>query len=367
MSLTRNGARRWGWWVAVAAVVVGAVVLAGPGPSADSGPQGTLALRRLLAGMGLTVRTANRPPAGGGIFVLLADLRTGAQAHNLLGWVQDGGTLVVADPGSTTLGQAGLGPTARVGHYSFGPPKVAPGCITPETAGIRSIAVDPADFALEAAPGAVACFPISGGAFELAQPLGQGRLIALGGFSPFTNALLDNASNAAFAVELFGSAPGPVVFGPPFPPGAPPPPSLWHLLPLWAKALVFQVVLALVAFAAVSSRRFGAPAVERLPSPVPASELVEAVGRLYRSSRAVGFAGDTLRSFTVRRIQRRFGAGRGAPDVEALAAQVSGAAGMDLDTVRRLLGGPPPSDDAELIALGRDLEELGRRVEESVL
>lgn len=358
--------RRW-WWGLVPLVLLGAVVLAGPGPSSDAGPQGTLALRRLLAGMGLTVRTANGPPSGAGVFVLLADLRSDRQAGALLGWVQDGGTLVIADPGSTTLGQAGLQPSARVGHYSFGPPTVAPGCVTPETAGIASLAIDPADQVLGAVPGAVACFPISRGSFELAQPLGQGRLIALGGFSPFTNALLNKADNAAFAVQLFGSAPGPVVFGPAVPPGAAPPPSLWHLLPLWAKAVLVQIVLALVAYAAVASRRLGAPVVERLPSPVPASELVDAVGRLYRSARAVGYAGDTLRRFTVRRLQRRFGAGRGAPELEALAAQVSGAAGIDVDIVRRLLGGPPPVDDAELIALGRDLEELGRRVEESVL
>lgn len=359
--------RRWWWWGLVGVVLLGAVVLAGPGPSPDTGPQGTLALRRLLAGMGLSVRTADRPPSGGGVFVLLADLRSDQQAGELLGWVQDGGTLVIADPGSMTLGQAGLQPTARVGHYSFGPPTVAPGCVTPETVGIAALAIDPADQVLGAVPGAVACFPISRGSFELTKPLGQGHLIALGGVSPFTNALLNKADNAAFAVQLFGSAGGPVVFGPAVPPGAAPPPSLWHLLPPWAKAVLIQIVLALVAFAAVASRRFGAPVVERLPSPVPASELVDAVGRLYRSSRAVGYAGDTLRRFTVRRLQRRFGAGPGAPDVGVLAAQVSRAAGMDLDAVRELLGGPAPSDDAGLIALGRDLEELGRRVEESVL
>lgn len=359
--------RRWIWWVVVAAVLLGGVVLAGPGPSADNGPQGILALKRLLAGMGLTVKTANRPPTGGGVFVLVADLRSEDEAKDLLGWAQDGGTLVIADPGSNTLTEAGMAPTARVGHYSFGPPKLAPGCVTPETVGIGSVAIDPADQVLGPVPGAVGCFSISGGAFELDQPVGQGRLIALGGISPFTNALLNNADNAAWAVQLFGSAPGPVVFGPAFPPGAPPPPSLFDQLPLWARAVALQIVIALVAFALVSSRRFGAPMPEHLPAPVPASELVDAVGRLYRSSRAVGFAGDTLRRFTLRRLQRRFGAGRGAPDVDALAAQIAPAAGMELDTVRRLLGGPAPADDAQLIALGRDLEELGRRVEETVL
>src|SRR6266542_4404050 len=63
-------------------------------------PGGTLALRRLLAGMGHQVRDADAPPQGPAVFVLLADLRGPEEADDLMGWARTGGTLVIAAPSS---------------------------------------------------------------------------------------------------------------------------------------------------------------------------------------------------------------------------------------------------------------------------
>jgi hypothetical protein len=344
-------------------------VLSGPSAGGDGGPQGTLALRRYLAAMGLTVRNGATPPDGPGVFVLLTDLRDTKQAGELVSWARAGGTLVVADPESETAAGAGVGTVGRVGHYAFGPAKLAPGCVTPEIDGVHTLAVDAGDSVLASGPGGVGCFPISEGAFEVTAPTGSGKVVVLGGISPLTNALLGKADNAAFARGVFGAG-GPVVFGPPLPPGAAGPRGLVGSLPAGARIVLFQIALAAVIFAFVRGRRFGRPTFEEIPSPVPSGELVHAVARLYRSARARAFAGDTLRRGTRRRLRARLGlgpeppAGPGGAD-EALSSTVAQLSGSDPEQVQRLLRGPGPATEEELITLGRELEELRRRVEGS--
>ena len=109
----------------LAALVVAGAVLSGPSAGDGGGPHGTLALRRYLGAMGLTVRNAATPPDGPGVFVLLTDLRDADQAGDLVSWVRAGGTLVVADPESESAAAAGVGTVRRVGHYAFGPAKLA--------------------------------------------------------------------------------------------------------------------------------------------------------------------------------------------------------------------------------------------------
>jgi hypothetical protein len=361
--MTASRRRTWVVLAGLALVALAAVLVAGPGPGADAGPQGTLALRRLLDRMGLSVTNAGRPPAAPAVFVLLEDLRSTDQAQALLDWAHDGGTLVVTDPSSAVLADAGIATPGLVGLGS----NLAPDCVTPESAGGGALAVDGTDSLLSArAPGMVGCFPKGGDYFEISDAIGSGRLVVLGGASPFTNALLNHAGNAAFAVQLFGSAGGRVAFGPALPPGASSK-GLWQTLPLRAQVILIQIGVAAVAFAAFRARRFGKPPVERLPAPVPAGELVDAVGRLYRASRATGFAGDVTRAFILRRLQARTGAGGMFTPVDpgALSSTLAGLSGRDEESVRRLVAGPPPANDDELIALGRELEELRRQVEDS--
>jgi hypothetical protein len=326
--------------------------------------------------MGSAVRTADTPPDGPAVFVLIKDLRDANQASDLVSWARAGGTLVVADPQSETAAAAGVATVGRVGHYAFGPTNLAPGCVAPEIAGVHTLAVDAGDSVLESDAGAVGCFPISGGTFEVTAPVGRGKVVVFGGISPLTNALLGKADNAAFAQGVFGSG-GPVVFGPPLPPGGSPPKGLLGSLPAAARVVLFEVVLATVVFAFVRGRRFGKPTFERIPSPVPSGELVHAVARLYRSARARAFAGDALRRGTRRRLRSRLGlgpeppaAGTGAPAAgtgvdEDLSSTVAQLSGSNPDHVRQLLHGPGPTTEEELIALGRELEELRRRVEGS--
>jgi hypothetical protein len=314
--------------------------------------------------MGLTVRDAGMPPDGPGVFVLLTDLRDASQAGDLVSWTRAGGTLVVADPQSETAAAAGVATVARVGHYAFGPAKLTPGCVTPEITGVHTLAVDAGDSVLASGAGGVGCFPISGGTFEVDAPVGSGKVVVLGGMSPLTNALIGKADNAAFARGVFGAG-GPVVFGPPLPPGGTRPKGLVGSLPAGARVVLFQIALAAVIFAFVRGRRFGRATFEDIPSPVPSGELVHAVARLYRSARARAYAGDALRRGTRRRLRARIGLGPEPGADEGLSSTVAQLSGSHPDHVQRLLHGPGPTTDEELIALGRELEELRRRVEGS--
>ena len=65
--------RPWVLLGVLAVLIVAGAVPAGPSGSDDRGPHGTLALRRCLEAVGGTVRTADTPPDGPAVFVLLND------------------------------------------------------------------------------------------------------------------------------------------------------------------------------------------------------------------------------------------------------------------------------------------------------
>ena len=65
--------RPWVLLGVLAVLIVAGAVLAGPSGSDDRGPHATLALRRCLEAVGGTVRTADTPPDGPAVFVLLND------------------------------------------------------------------------------------------------------------------------------------------------------------------------------------------------------------------------------------------------------------------------------------------------------
>ncbi len=360
--------------VLLAAAVVGIMIavlalLGTPGQAGapDQGPRGTLALRRLLAGMGAEVRDEASPPTPPATYVLLSDLRDDAASRSLLAWVSLGGRLVVADPASRVAGLLGISAEGPVGGAFSSASSVVPGCALPETIGVGAIWVAWDDAALLHAPAsAVECFRLGHGAYELSIARGWGTVVLLGGSSPFTNALIADGDDARFALGVLGgSGGGTVVFGPPLPPGTSrAPTSLWAALPAPAKAALTGLALALVAAIVVAGRRLGRPVPEEPPSPIPASELAGAVAGLYRRSRAVGHAGRRLRQAARDRIGRRLGLppGTGAEEVVRAATRAEGA---DEDRISAALSGAEPASDDELIELGKRLEEVVRVVESS--
>jgi hypothetical protein len=239
---------------------------------------------------------------------------------------------------------------------------VTPGCLAPEVAGVRSVEVVASDGGLESAsPRSVGCFAIGSGDYLVHRPFGRGVIVALGGWSFLTNEFLRQADNAVLARDVMG--PGPVVFGPPVPPGrAARGRGIWASLPRRAKVVLVLLALSVVAFALVRARRLGRPVLEEPVSPIPGTELVAAAAALYRRSRASAYCGTLLRTETATRLSRRLGVPRDSgPD--ALARAVASTTGRAEEDVRHAFEGPEPHDDEELMALGRELEEIARSVE----
>jgi hypothetical protein len=262
-----------------------------------------------------------------------------------------------------------LGMTAseRIGGV-FGTSSLSPGCAAPEAANVATLIVRVSDMGLaRTGPRETACFSRSGRAYAVVTREGAGTVVVLGGPSALTNDLLDDGDNASFAAQALSSG-GPVVFGPALPSqaagaGQPRSPGLWSLLPPRAKAAILALAIAALAFALARARRMGRPMLEEPIAPIPASELVRAAGRLYRSARAAGFAGRLLRQGAARRMARRIGVPPGTSP-EDLVTHLPLPPGEEGRALREALTGPEPASDDNLIALGREIERLRVRVEE---
>jgi hypothetical protein len=211
-------------------------------------------------------------------------------------------------------------------------------------------------------PGAAACYPSAGG-YLMAQYASQGRTITvLGSGDPLTNQYLASGGDAALALNLLRQAR--TIYWVVPPPGAAPPAatgqaSLTSLVPWPVHLIVIQLAVAALLAAAWRARRLGPLVAERLPVVVRASETVEGHGRLYRARRARDRAAGELRRAARDRISRSVGAQ--ATDTQTIAART----GESPDDVTALLYGPPPGNDAQLVALADDLDTLERKVRQS--
>src|SRR5665647_2284492 len=94
---------------------------------------------------------------------------------------------------------------------------------------------------------------------------------------------------------------------------------------------------------------------------VRAAETTLGRGRLYRRARSRGHAGAALRAGTARRAAARVGLPRSAGATDVIDA-LARATGRPIEQVAGLLYGPPPTDDAGLLQLARQLDELESEV-----
>ncbi|RAV09134.1 hypothetical protein DQP55_17960 [Mycolicibacterium sp. GF69] len=194
----------------------------------------------------------------------------------------------------------------------------------------------------------------------------DGRDITVVGNSDFmTNGGLPKEGNAALAMNLAGTQQRMIWYAPQFTEGeAQGGATLFELAPEQVSWIVWQLVAVVVLVAAWKGRRIGPLVAERLPVVVRASETVEGRGRLYRSRRARDSAADALRTAALQRMRPRLGLGADN-DPTAVVQAVCAHCGVHPQTVARILFGPPPGDDAELVNLARELDNIERQVTHS--
>lgn len=355
MTLRVRARRARGPLVVGALVVLAAVVLAVLGARAGQGllepdgvdPSGSGALVAVLREQGIRVDVVTRPEdvvaTGPDTTVLVAfPARLGTTGRVAL--AHSGSDVVLVAPDAPTL--EALAPGVRASQT---PPDLlttgvvpTPACPLPAALAAGPLVLDGAVY--EVTPPAIGCYPAAGVA-----PLAvSGRTVVVGSAAPFTNAELDRDTNAALAMNLLGAHPRVLWYLPA--PGADGEASLADLVPrgwLWGTVML---LLAGGAAALWRGRRLGPVVAERLPVRVPAAETTRGRAALYRRLGARGRAAAILRADARRRLAARRGLPSDAP-TEALAPGV----GKDL------LDGPDPTDDAALVRLAEDLDELVRR------
>jgi hypothetical protein len=330
------------------------------GPPLDpnsTSPDGAKALAELLDRLGTVVHQAATAPAvgSGGVALVLQDRLDAQGDRHLVDWVRAGGTLVAADLElvarfAAPARQPGPGGLVSLQGNLFAD------CSSPAVAGVTSIEIA-TGVALRPPPGATGCFhPPDGGAYLLVQAFGAGQLVLLGGPDVWTNAHLGQQDNSVLAADLLAPvAPGPPlewIVGPRAGSGHK---TLLQLMPPRVKEGLIQLLVALAVLALWRARRLGRPVTETPVVELPGSELVVAVGNLLQQGGRYDDAAVTLRAAVRRGISDQLGVPAGA-SLETVATVVAARTGLDPNMILATVAGPPPTGDAELVALARQVD-----------
>ncbi|MEU7558220.1 DUF4350 domain-containing protein [Streptomyces eurythermus] len=388
-STAPTGRRLWtrtrGIALAVVLILAAAVAMAAVRSTARHGeldprsadPYGSRAVAELLAQQGVSTRvvtTLEQARAATGpdttLLVAVPDRLTHRQQDRLHSAMADsGGRTVLVAAGSWSIERLAPGVTAD--PAVSGDSTLAPDCALPEAR--RAGTADTGGVRYTTAHlDADSCYPSERLATLLRLPAasGSGDTVVLGAPDILYNDRLDEQGNASLALQLLGSRHHLVWYLPSLSDASGAPTGdqkgFFDLLPsgwLWATLQLF-IAAALAAF--WRARRFGPLVAEKLPVVIRASETTEGRARLYRKANARDRAADALRSATRTRLAPLAGvpvAQAHTPEalLPALSARLSGD-GQDLHS---LLFGPPPGDDAALIALTDQLDALEREVRRS--
>ncbi|MFE7860349.1 DUF4350 domain-containing protein [Streptomyces sp. NPDC057403] len=358
---------------AVAIAVVRSDVRHGELDPRSVDPYGSRAVAEILADHGVTTRVvttlagaraAARPNTT--LLVTVPDRLTQRQQSALHAAIAgSGGRTVLVAPGSSSVEKLVPGVTADPAT-SFDS-TLAPGCGLPaaqragkaDTGGIRYTTTH-----LDAAK----CYRSERLAtlLRIPQTSGNGDTIVLGAPDILLNDRLDKQGNASLALQLLGSRPHLVWYLPSLSDSSATgggEKSFLDLLPsgwLWG---TLQLFIAAALAALWRARRLGPLVPEKLPVAIRASETVEGRARLYRKANARDRAATALRSTTRTRLAPLVGVPVSqAHTPETLLPALSAHLRGDGQSLHPLLFGPPPSDDAALIALADQLDALEREV-----
>lgn len=326
-----------------------------PSSTSADGAKAVVELVELLASM----EVLDEVPGGEVDTALVLQDRFDREALDaLIDWVRDGGTLVVADAGSTS--------TPAVAGTLTGEVDVA--CTGDVPPGLRELRrLDVGDgFALDVPAGAGSCGPAGAGAFVVVEDEGAGRIVSVGGPDAFTNRNLDEADNAVLAAALLAPDAGTrsAFLRPSLLVGRGEE-TLVDLIGTPVRAALAQLVVAFGVLALWRARRLGRPVEEPLAVPIESSELTQAVARLLARADRPARAAAVLRDRARRDLSGPLGLGLDAPAdevVEAIARRTS----LRADQARRAATDPVTSDDdlvevAALLTQIRKETSHGRR------
>ena len=361
--------RRWLPWIVVAAGIALAVAIAGGGgndtgrpydPTSTS-PSGTKALVDTLRQLDVDVSLdAAAPTARTTALLVLVDAMSDGQRRAITSWVEEGGTLVVADRESP------LNPfrAARPTILGLVQRDLDRHCDVAALQQVRHVVVPNAAL-LRVRPPATGCFTSGADAWLVTQPQGRGNLVVIGGADAFTNDALGDGDNGLLAVTLLAPTTSAHVQVLPLPAPGGGRKTLTDLISDNVKLALLQLGIAFLFYAWWRARRLGRPVREAQPVEIPGSELVAAVGRLFQRAHARAHAADLVRDGARRSLAQRMGLAPDAP-VTDVADAVAARTGRPPDEVAAVLGGPEPTDERSLMTLTQETERLTREVSGAV-
>jgi hypothetical protein len=323
-----------------------------PSSSYTTDGAGTAAYAELLAAAGHAVaplrgQLTGSLPRGITLFVLDPETLAPEEIDALREYVEGGGRLVI-----------GGDPAAWLDDLVPSPPEVvergivAPGdgrpvarvlAPAPETAGVDAITVDGAT-TFRGGSG----LPIVGdddGEVATLQDVGDGRVILLADTSMLHNALLDEADNAAFGLDLAGPINTPVYFA-----------EGVHgygtstgfaAIPLEWRIALFGLALAALVWMFAAGHRIGAPEDASRELPPPRSAYVEALATTLARAGRPAEAVAPVRAAARERLARRAGLGADASLEEIRQAAASVLAPEEVEAVFTDSG-----DDQSIITAG---------------
>ena len=339
----------------VAAVLVGAYLTAArqtQGPPLDptsTAPDGAKAVVELVDALAAMEVRDEVPDAGIDTALVLQDRFDRDAEQALLAWVRAGGTLVVADAGSTTTPPVVGAATGQVDVDCAG--DVPPGLGAAQRLEVGD------GLLLEVPTGAASCGPSGDGAFVVVEPQGAGRIVAVGGPDAFTNRNLDEADNAVLAAALLAPDAGSrsAFLRPSLLVGSGDR-SLVDLVDTPVRAALAQLVVAFLVAALWRGRRLGRPVAEPQPVPIESSELTQAVARLLGRADRPGRAAAVLRDRARRDLSGPLGIPLDASG-DAVVDAITRRTGLTDAEARRAALDPVTSDD-DLVAVAALLTQI---------
>jgi hypothetical protein len=328
-------------------------------PTSDA-PDGTSGFLLLLQEVGASPSVvAAVPGPDDATALLLKDTMSDDQRASLARWVEQGGDLVVADPGSALA--------ARVGGDLNEGDRIERGqCDLPGAGKVASIrtAQGVADLSLappvryRAVEGGTSCFD----RYVVRQARGAGTITSVGGAEPFVNGLLATDDGSTLALDLLAPTDAEhVAVIDVVPQAGTGSESLLDLIAPRVTQAFGLAVVAFVVFAIHRGRRLGRPVIEHQRVAIPGSGLVTAVGRLQQRTGASDRAAAALRADTRRAIVRQLGLPATATPT-TIGEVVAARTGLDAARVASALADGAVPDERWLVALTNELDRIRQEV-----
>ena len=351
----------------------------------NPGPRGAQAVAEVLREHGVEVTVVRsqrelldqRVGPGTSVVVTRTEELSGATARTALRHARRADRVVLAQPEATVVSALDLPVDAKrstayremTAHCSGPAPAGAP---TPARTGER-LSRGEVLYTPRAGAGAHVCFPPDAsfaaggdrGGYLVSVPAHGDRrapVVLHGSTEALQNGTITEADNAAVTLRALGASPHLIWYVADFTDvaaadqSAPVP-----LFPAWFAPALTLVATAVAAMMVWRGRRLGRLVTEPLPVVVRAVETTESRGRLYRRSRDRGRAAAVLRADTRQQLTAYLGlpSTTPAPEVAAAAAAVSGRPEAE---VARLLCGPAPQTDEDLVQTAQGLASLEEEV-----